>query len=93
MASNNFTNSFYVFFYAAVVPANGGVASILVAQGHFAVATPESSLVVLGISFFCKIFVANEAIMIYRLANISSSPHLVASNCEPMVSILVSYLL
>jgi hypothetical protein len=86
MASNNFTNSFYAFFYAAVVPANG-----VVAQGHFAVATPESSLVVLGISFFCKIFVANEAIMIYRLANISSSPYLVVSNCEPMVSILVSY--
>jgi hypothetical protein len=93
MASNNFKSSFYVFFYAAVVPANGGVASILFAQGHFAVATPESTLVVLGISFFCNIFEANKTILMHILANISSLPYLVVSNCEPMVSILVSYLL
>jgi hypothetical protein len=82
MVSNNLTSSFYVFFYAA---------SILFAQGHFAVTTLESSLVVLGISFFCKIFAANKTILMYRLASISSLHHLDVSNCEPMVSILVSY--
>jgi hypothetical protein len=66
MASNNFTSSFYVFFYAAVVPVDGRVTFILFAQGHLAVAPPESGLVVLGISFFYKIFAANKTILMFQ---------------------------
>jgi hypothetical protein len=65
MASNNFTSSFYVFFYAAVVPVDGRVTFILFAQGHLAVAPLESGLVVLGISFFYKIFAANKTILMF----------------------------
>ncbi len=73
IASYNFTSSFCMFYHAALITADSMVTSILFRQRHFAVHAPEWCLLVRWISFWWKIFAASVAILMQRLANISSS--------------------
>jgi hypothetical protein len=54
-----------VFFNAAEVMADFRAASILFAQWHFAKTASKSCLIVLSLSFFVKILLTDEAVLMH----------------------------